>query len=157
MSKATGVPAIALESPIQPDVLALFKASDAYHQALYPAESNYLLDPTTLTADNVRFIVARLAGEAVGCGAVMLQPDGSAEIKRMWVDANARGTGLGRRLLQELETLARAERSLIIQLETGISQPEAQSLYKSAGFDECPPFGQYEVDPLSVFMAKQID
>lgn len=156
MSTNPGSVALALESPEQPDVLALFQASDAYHQALYPAESNYLLDPSTLAAENVRFIVARLDGSAVGCGAVVLQDDGSAELKRMWVDAKARGTGLGRHLLNELERLARSEGRAVVRLETGVSQPEAISLYKSAGFEVCPPFAGYEEDPLSIFMEKRL-
>ena len=156
MSKAASAPTIALESPQQPDVIALFQASDAYHQALYPDESNYLLDPADLATDNTRFIVARLGGVAVGCGAVVIHSDGSAELKRMWVDAKARGTGLGRRLLSELEAIAQRQGCTVIQLETGISQPEAQSLYKSAGFSPCAPFGDYQADPLSIFMQKPL-
>ncbi len=156
MSEDQGPIAIALESPQQPDILALFQASDTYHQALYPDESNYLLDPSSLATDNTRFIVARIGGEAVGCGAVVLDGDGAAELKRMWVDAKARGTGLGRRLLNELEDIAQSNRCTIIRLETGVSQPEAISLYKSSGFSVCPPFGDYVEDPLSIFMEKHL-
>ncbi len=156
MSKAATAPTISLESPYQPDILSLFQASDTYHQALYPDESNYLLDPSELAKDNARFIVARLGGSAVGCGAVVFQADGSAELKRMWVDAQARGTGLGRRILGELESIARLQGCSVIQLETGVSQPEARSLYKTAGYSECPPFGNYGEDPLSIFMEKPL-
>ena len=154
MSEDAGSVTIALESPQQPEVLALFHASDTYHQALYPDESNYLLDPSSLSTDNTRFIVARINGGAVGCGAVVLGNEGSAELKRMWGDARARGTGLGRRLLKELEAIARANSCTILRLEKGVSQPEAISLYKSSGFSVCPPFDDYVEDPLSIFMEK---
>ena len=156
MSEEAGPITIALESPEQADVLVLFRASDTYHQALYPDESNYLLDPAELAIDNARFIVARRAGVAVGCGAVVVQGDGSAELKRMWVGPETRGTGLGRRLLNELEAIARAENCSVISLETGIHQPEAKSLYETAGFSKCPPFADYSEDPLSIFMEKQL-
>ncbi len=151
---------IAIESPDQPDVTALLNASDAYHAALYPAESNHLVDISSLLQDDVRFLVARTSdGAAVGCGAILLSRETSlitAELKRMWVAPGARGTGLGKRLLSELETTAFKEGATIIRLETGINQPEAIQLYNSAGYHACDPFGGYAPDPLSVFMAKQV-
>ena len=156
MSEEAGPITIALESPEQAEVLALFRASDSYHQALYPDESNYLLDPAELAIDSARFIVARQDGVAVGCGAIVVQGEGSAELKRMWVGPETRGTGLGRRLLNELEQIARAENCIFLRLETGVSQPEAISLYKSSGFSVCPPFSGYTEDPLSIFMEKQL-
>jgi len=56
------------------------------------------------------FFVAYLHGEAVGCGAVKHHADAPAEIKRMWIAPRARGLGLGRRLLERLETCARTGR-----------------------------------------------
>src|SRR5579862_9088481 len=53
-----------------------------------------------------RFFVAYLQGEAIGCGAVKHHVDEAAEIKRMWIAPQARGLGLGRRLLEELEDFA---------------------------------------------------
>ena len=50
-------------------------------------------------------------GEAVGCGAVKHGAGGASDIERMWVAEAARGLGVGRRLLAELERLA-AERRL---------------------------------------------
>jgi len=52
--------------------------------------------------------------------------------------------------------IARAEDFAALKLETGIYQPAALALYRSAGFAEVPPFGEYEADPVSVFMAKTI-
>lgn len=122
--------------------------------ALYPTESNHLLDIEALRAPKVRFFVVRADDLCAGCGALILNGDDSAEIKRMWVEPHARGMKLGRRLLQAIETRACEENISVLRLETGIAQPEAISLYQSAGFREIGAFGSYQPDPLSVFMEK---
>lgn len=147
---------IAEEPPRQPAVLRLLEMSDAYMASLYPAESNHLLDVSSLEKPAVRFFVARHAGEIVGCVALVADDEGSAEIKRMFVDPAARGLGLGARLLAHLEAEAGASGLASIRLETGISQPEAIGLYRKAGYEEIPPFGGYKLDPLSMFMEKRI-
>jgi putative acetyltransferase len=81
-------------------------------------------------------------------------PGNWAELKRMFVSPAARGQKLGRQLLQQLETLARAGGASLLRLETGIKQPEALALYRTAGFVEIEPFGSYLPDPLSLFMEK---
>jgi putative acetyltransferase len=148
--------AIGVESPEQPDVVALLESSDAYMAALYPAESNHLLDAASLMRPEVTFIVARADGRAVGCGAVVDSGEGWAEIKRMFVSPAARGRRLGRRLLEELEAIAAERGATKLRLETGGKQPEALALYASAGFVEIGPFGKYGPDPLSIFMEKPI-
>lgn len=85
-------------------------------------------------------LVARLRGRPVGCGALKFHPGEPTELKRMWVDASARGLGLGRRLLRELEQHAAREGTKTIRLETNGSLTEAIALYRSAGYDEVPAF-----------------
>jgi len=85
------------------------------------------------------FLVMRLHGAPVGCGGFMPTP-GAAYIKRMWVARSARGLGLGRRLLHELEGRARAIGYHMIRLETQKSLIEAQQLYRNAGYREVEPF-----------------
>jgi DNA-binding MarR family transcriptional regulator/GNAT superfamily N-acetyltransferase len=87
-----------------------------------------------------RFFVAYLHGEAVGCGAVKHHPDAPAEIKRMWIAPEARGLGLGRRLLEALEKCAREGGARIAHIETSAVLSEALSLYRSAGWAEVPRF-----------------
>lgn len=145
---------VARETPDQPTVLAFLAASDAYAQSLYPPESNHLLAIAELLTPSVIFFVARLDGVAVGCGAYVTADDGSVEIKRMWVDPVARGMGAGTRILAQLEASARAGGAMVARLETGIHNTQALGLYTSAGFIAIPPFGSYQPDPLSVFMAK---
>ena len=86
------------------------------------------------------FLVARISGEAVGCGGFKPISGEAAYIKRMWISPHARGLGLGKRLLQELETRARRIGYSIICLETNKALHEAQNLYRSAGYVEVPPF-----------------
>ena len=62
------------------------------------------------------------------------------DIKRMWIAESARGLGLGRRLLEHLEGLAREHGSREARLETGDVLDEAIALYRSAGYREVPPF-----------------
>lgn len=151
-----GTVSIAEESPDQPDVVRLLEAGDDYAASLYPAESNHgtaldgLLDPA------VTFLVARLDGKVVGTAA-FLEQDGYAEIKRMFVAEDARGLKLGKKLLQAIEDKASAKGLTVLRLETGISQPEALTLYRKAGYIEIEPFGAYNPDPLSVFMEKYLD
>ncbi|WP_417821706.1 GNAT family N-acetyltransferase [Terasakiella sp.] len=148
---------IALESPDQADVKVLLDLSDRYHEKLYPAESNHLLDVADLINDQTHFFVARRVenDEVVGCGAIVSYP-GYGEIKRMFVLPETRGTGLGRELLMVLEMAARQFKLPCLRLETGVSQPEAIGLYRNAGFVEIGPFGEYQLDPLSLFMEKEL-
>ena len=149
--------AIAPERPDQPDVVRLIEALDAHAAALYPPESNHLLDVASLCEPAVTFLVARADGEAVGCGALLQDARGWGEVKRMYVRPAARGRGIGMRVLTELETAARARRLALLRLETGIHNAEALALYRRAGFAERAPFGDYAPDPLSVFMEKRVD
>ena len=172
---------IAREDPGAADVLALLAAGEALSASLYPAESNHHLDLEGLRAASVRFFVARdealpgtealpetgpaavpgrtnepaRPGAALATAAIVLH-DGWAEIKRMWVEPEARGRGLSRRLLAALEAEAAAQGIGLLRLETGIASAEALGLYRGAGFVECPPFADYRPDPNSVFMERRL-
>ncbi|WP_043616534.1 GNAT family N-acetyltransferase [Ensifer sp. ZNC0028] len=147
---------IAQETPRQAEVLRLLELSDAYAASLYPAESNHMVDLSSLEKPEVSFFVARRDGDIVGCCALVDAGDGTAEIKRMFVDSEARGLRVGKLLLQALEARAAQVGLSAIRLETGIYQPEAIGLYKAAGYAERPPFGEYQPDPLSLFMEKSV-
>lgn len=147
---------IALESPRAPDVVALVEELDGYLKALYPAESNHLLDLDALELPNVVFCVARDAGRAVGCGAAVLMPEGYAELKRMFVAPDQRGRRLGARILAFLEAELAARGVALARLETGVSQPAALALYERHGYRRIPPFGAYWDDPLCLFYEKTL-
>jgi len=147
---------IAIETPDQAAVRALLEAGDAYMAALYPPESNHMLDLEALTKPEVAFFVARSDGLVVGCAAMVNSGDGWAEIKRMFVAPAARGQQVGRKLLLEIETTAAQRGLTVLRLETGIKQPQALALYRSAGYRDIGPFGPYALDPLSLFMEKSV-
>ncbi len=85
-------------------------------------------------------LLARIHGEPIGCGALKLHGSDPAELKRMWVSAGARGLGVGRRILHELEQHARQRGVTTLRLETNRRLGEAIALYRSAGFVEVPAF-----------------
>ncbi|MBH5338719.1 MarR family transcriptional regulator [Streptomyces pactum] len=104
-----------------------------------PARS-LLPDVGGLRAPRGLFLVARLHGEPVGCAGLKLPPGGAAEIKRMWVAPHARGLGLGRRFLAELEERAVRHGCEVLRLDTNKALTAAIGLYHSAGFREVAPF-----------------
>jgi ribosomal protein S18 acetylase RimI-like enzyme len=93
-----------------------------------------------LTPPQGLVLVARQGGAPVGCGALKLGDPAIAEIKRMWVAPEARGQGLGARLLSELEARAVAAGKSVARLETNRSLVEAVAMYRSRGYHEVPAF-----------------
>jgi len=99
-----------------------------------PAEAEELRPPAGV------LLVATLRSVPVGCGAVKFHENEPSEIKRMWVAESARGLGLGRRLLSDLEAQASAHGAHRVRLETNRTLVEAIALYHSAGYVEVAPF-----------------
>ncbi len=97
-------------------------------------------EPHELRPPAGAMLVAYLHGEAIGCGAVKHLPGGPSDVKRMWVAPAARGLGLGRRLLAELEAEAARGGAPATRLETNDALAEAISLYRSAGYEQVPAF-----------------
>jgi GNAT superfamily N-acetyltransferase len=106
--------------------------------SLYPPEDNFTELPT---AD--AFLIARYGHEPVGCGALRFIDATTGEIKRMYVVPTARGRGVGRRVLEQLETFARDRGAHRLVLETGPQQRAAIALYERAGFVSTPCWGEY--------------
>ena len=92
----------------------------------------------------------------VGCGAFKKYSDQAAEIKRMFVKAEARGKRIGAAILKDLEAWAREADFDECVLETGLKQPEAIALYKREGYTQIPNYGQYEGIENSVCMKKAL-
>ena len=99
-----------------------------------PADDDELRAPAGL------LLVATLRGEPIGCGALKFHGAEPAELKRMWVADSARGLGIGRRLLRELEDNAAKSGARVLRLETNKTLVEAIGLYRSAGYVEVAPF-----------------
>jgi DNA-binding MarR family transcriptional regulator/N-acetylglutamate synthase-like GNAT family acetyltransferase len=102
--------------------------------ASIPADDDDLTRPAGL------LLVATLRGEPAGCGAVKFCPDRSAHLKRMWVAPAARGLGLGRRLLAELESAALDAGAVTARLETNRALTEAIEMYRTGGYREVAAF-----------------
>jgi putative acetyltransferase len=146
---------IGAESPLQPEIERLIAASNAYSASLYPIEGRRPADIARLAAADVRFLVARRDGIAVGCAALLLDPP-SGEIKRMFVSTEARGLKLGAGLLAALEDEARRAGLSRLRLETGPRNAAALALYTASGYQPCGPFPPYGPSPHSVFMEKSL-
>ena len=120
---------------------------DSYFAEL-ERRSGHVLDPATraaappeeLIAPRGQLLIAYRGDEPVGCGAVKLHRGEPCEIKRMWVAESARGAGLGRRLLEELEQLARKRGATVAHIETNATLVEAIALYRQSGYVEVPAF-----------------
>jgi GNAT superfamily N-acetyltransferase len=95
-------------------------------------------------------------GEAVACGGVVRFDATRAELKRMYVLPEARGLGLGRRVLQELEAEARRLGYAGLVLETGDRSAAALSLYRSSGYKTIPCYGVYAHRGLSRCLEKRL-
>lgn len=86
------------------------------------------------------FLVATLHAEPIACGGLKFHDDEPVELKRMWVAQSARGLGLGRRLLAELESRAAVQGARTVRIETNRNLIEAITLYRSTGYQEVEPF-----------------
>jgi DNA-binding MarR family transcriptional regulator/GNAT superfamily N-acetyltransferase len=85
-------------------------------------------------------LIATLRSDPIGCGALKFHDAEPTEVKRMWVAESARGLGIGRRLLAELEARAASSGSRVVRLETNKTLTEAIALYRSAGYVEVDAF-----------------
>jgi DNA-binding MarR family transcriptional regulator/GNAT superfamily N-acetyltransferase len=117
-----------------------FAELDARFDAGFDPSQSISADVEELTEPAGLLLVARLRGEPIGCGALKLHGRDPAEIKRMWVAPTARGLGVGRRILGELETHARRRGVGLVRLETNRTLREAGGLYRSAGYVEVEAF-----------------
>ncbi len=118
------------------------------------AEFAFALDAGGLSSPDITFWTAWRDEELVGFVALKDAHDGSGELKSMRAAPAARGTGVGRALLGHVVATARARGFIRINLETGTAplHAPARSLYRSAGFIDCGPFGDYRPSAYNQFM-----
>ncbi|MEZ0577969.1 GNAT family N-acetyltransferase [Nocardioides sp. MH1] len=145
-----------------PDATALIARVQEEYVERYGSPDETPVDPAMFVPPGGLFLVAYLDGVPVGTGAWRRSPvlalggSRSVEIKRMYVAREARGRGLARRILAELESTAVAAGYDLVVLETGLRQPEAISLYESSGYVPVPVFGHYRDSPLNRCFGKRI-
>ncbi|NUW40648.1 GNAT family N-acetyltransferase [Nonomuraea rhodomycinica] len=97
-----------------------------------------------------------VGGQAVGCAGLQPLEPGVGEVKRMYVRPAARGRGLSRRLLTEVEAMAGERGIHTLRLETGRLFTEAIGLYTAAGYVRIPRFGPYAGCAESVCFEKRL-
>ncbi len=100
-----------------------------------PADVGYF-DPDLVSIPRSVFLVVRLEGKAVGCGALVPR--------------------IAKRILEELERFARDFEYDAIRLETGVKQPESIALYGKSGFYRVPNFPPFEDDATAVCFEKRV-
>ena len=145
-----------LDAPVS---LALIGQLNAELSATYPEDgaNHFQLDLDEVTPGRGAFVVLYRDEQPAGCGAVRRLDAGTAELKRMFVDAAQRGRGLGRALLETLEAEARALGVSRLVLETGTRQLQAVALYEAAGFQAIPLYGEYVTSPeTSLCLGKEL-
>jgi putative acetyltransferase len=140
--------------PDHPEAVALIRALSSELAAMYDHadDGSGAFAPDDARGPRARFVVARLDGHPVGCGAIRpldAPDDPTAEIKRMYVAPEARGKGVGRAVLGALLALARELGYRRAILETGNRNLDAMALYERAGFARVPCYGRYVDDPRS--------
>lgn len=123
-----------------------------------PPESVHALDIDALRHPSLSVWSAWVDGELAGVGALKALDADRGEIKSMRVDDRFRGAGVGRALLRHIMDDARQRGISSLWLETGTTAgfAPAQRLYESEGFVVCGPFGDYALDPFSVFMTRAL-
>jgi putative acetyltransferase len=145
---------IEIDDPARPDVYALLDEHLRNMHELSPPESVHALDVAKLKSPDITFWSARDGDQLMGCGALKQLAIDHGEIKSMRTPTALRRCGAGRAMLNHIisEAIFRGYKRL--SLETGPAQTfaAAHELYKSAGFQPCGPFGDYKLDPHSVFM-----
>jgi putative acetyltransferase len=145
---------ISVDDPRAEDVRALLVRHLAFANSHSPPEDVHALDVDGLLGPAVTFVSYRSGGALLGVGALKRLDDEHVELKSMHVLEEARGRGIGRAILDHLLAVARERGYRRVSLETGSMEAfaPARSLYASAGFTVCPPFGAYWVTPNSTCM-----
>ena len=149
---------IEIDDLSRPEIHALLNEHLQSMHALSPAKSVHALDLERLRAPDITFWSAWEHGRLLGCGALKELDPAHGEVKSMRTPSARRRSGAGRAILAHIIEVAKARGYQSLSLETGAVDAfkPAQTLYESAGFVRCGPFGDYPEDPFSVFMTLRL-
>jgi putative acetyltransferase len=151
--------AIAIDDPRADDVRELLRRHLEFARSHSPPEDAHALDADGLADPAVTFFsLRREDGELLAVGALKRLDEDHAEVKSMHTVEVARGTGIGRAMVDHLVRVARERGFRRVSLETGsmAAFAAARSLYERAGFEPCEPFGDYRPSRNSVFMTMRL-
>lgn len=141
-----------------PSVIALLQAHLDDMAPTAPPESRHALDLTGLHQPNIKFYSLWEGEELAGVGALMVHDDTLGEIKSMKTHSNFVRSGVAGRILEHLISEAQSLGLQSVKLETGSMDyfKPAHALYRKHGFEACEPFGDYQPDPNSLFMEREL-
>lgn len=150
---------ISVDDPRAEDVRELLERHLVYAKAHSPPEDVHALDVDGLLDPGITLFSFRVDGVLFGVGALKRLDGDHAELKSMHTAEAARGGGIGRAMVNHLTRVARDRGYRFVCLETGSMQAFApsRSLYASAGFKPCGPFGDFGPSQHSTFMTLSLD
>jgi DNA-binding MarR family transcriptional regulator/RimJ/RimL family protein N-acetyltransferase len=135
---------IAAEAPDSAEARRCLEAYFSELEARFDSGFDLATDDSARVEDMIPpsglFVIARLDGEAVGCGGLKRLSKTAAEIKRVWTAPSARGIGVARRMLRALEAAAREGGVKTLRLDTNRALTEAHALYRREGYREVARF-----------------
>jgi putative acetyltransferase len=149
---------IEIDNLSRPAIQALLNEHLQNMYELSPPESVHALDIEKLRAPEITFWSAWEGPLLLGCGALKELNRKHGEVKSMRTHNAHRRQGAGRAILTHIIEVAKSRSYERLSLETGSMEAfkPAQRLYESFGFIYCGPFGQYILDPNSVFMTMRL-
>jgi putative acetyltransferase len=147
---------VAVEDPHSDAATRLIGNLSAELGARYGDDGSGAFSPDDVQVSSGAFVIAWLDDRPVGCGALRPLERGVGEVKRMFVEKDFRRRGVAKKILEKIETIACVLGYRTLRLETGILQPEAVNLYKSAGYRRVRCYSHYVDNPLSVCFEKRL-
>lgn len=141
------------------DASGLLREAAIEARALYPElfDTNSAWPTNAPSLPGCFYLLAYLDQQAVASGAIRPLEESVAEVRRIFVTRAARGNGIARQILIDLEARAQRAGYETLRLETGCKQKPAIMLYESLGYVRIEAFGEYVGDPTSICFEKSIN
>jgi putative acetyltransferase len=150
---------ISVDDPRDADVRRLLLRHLEFAHATTPPESVFALGIDELAAPGVTLFSYRSGPEVLAVAALKHLDADHAEVKSMHTAREARGRGIGRRMIEHVIGVARRRGYRRVSLETGsvAAFAPARSVYARAGFVACGAFADYPDHPSSTFMTLELE
>lgn len=150
---------IKAETPLQDEVRAMIEELNAVMNPLSPPQFQFQMTAEQIDESDTTLFLARDGeGRALGMGALKVHDENMGEVKRMYTRPQARGKGVGWKLLQQVEALAAQKGLKELKLETGEAPgfEEAWKVYERSGYTVCGAFLDYPDSGWSRFYMKKL-